>query len=82
MNWNESLTLDELTLIVGLLAAGFTVCGELILGFFTSLAARIKLGAWWSTMLTWKLCRWLLCLVKKFLVWVWSWGKKPFLWRS
>ena len=80
MNWNESLTLDELTLIVGLLAAGFTVCGELILGFFTSLAARIKLGAWWSTMLTWKLCRWAWGLVKKLLTWIWSWGKKPFLW--
>lgn len=80
MDFNIYLNLNELTLIVGLLATGFAVCGELILGFFTSLAARIKLGAWWSTMLTWKLCRWAWGLLKKLLTWIWSWGKKPFLW--
>lgn len=65
MQYSSGLSVGELELMVALLAAGTMACGEFIVGFFVTLAARIKQGRWWQTALVWRVgC------------WAWRTGKK------
>ena len=70
MQYNSGLTVGELELVVALLAAATMACGEFIVGFFVTLAARIKQGRWWQTSLLWRLGRWVWKLVRKLFAWL------------
>ncbi len=65
IQYSSGLSVGELELMVALLAAGTMACGEFVVGFFVTLAARIKQGRWWQTALVW----WVGC-------WAWRTGKK------
>ena len=65
IQYSSGLTVGELELVVALLAAGTMACGEFVVGFFVTLAVRIKQGRWWQTALIW----WVGC-------WAWRTGKK------